>query len=267
MSRGPADTVQIAHHQSGPRDVVVLGIPSFGMVSVWFMGRILGLRMPMNRIVRHMYCVGKEVGEARNEIVAKALAIEEDDPSVRCSHVFFVDDDVLLHPDCLLKLASHHRPIVSGLYYAKTSVPQPLVLSGEYGGTPVTWTPGDLVECFAHGMGCTLIEAEVFRRLRDETDLGVDPHGYPNWFTTTRDAGLLTATGERAVFNQTEDVALLRRAAALGYQPAVDTSAQAFGFHWDARGQVAYPLKQWDEFRTTGQITWDTPHGQVRWAA
>lgn len=267
MSRGAADTVEIHAQPAKPRDVIVLGIPSFGMVSLWFAGRIFMLRAPMNRIVRHVYCVGLEVGMARNEIVARALQIEQDDPSLRCSHIFFVDDDVLVHPDALLQLLSRQVPMVSGLYYAKSSVPQPLVLSGDYDGTPTSWTPGDLVPCWAHGMGLTLIEADVFRRLRDETDLGVDERGYPNWFTTTRDAGLVTASGVPALYNQTEDVALIRRASALGYQPLVDTSAAAFGWHWDQRAQTAYPLKQWAEYQQTGRITWDTPSGPVAWAA
>lgn len=267
MSRGAGDTVEIHAQPMAPRDVIVLGVPSFGLVSLWWAGRLFTLRMPMNRIVRHVYCVGKEVGDARNEIVARALQIEQDDPTLRCSHVFFVDDDVLVHPDCLLQLLHRDRPIVSGLYYAKTSVPQPLVLSGEYDGTPTSWMPGDLVECWAHGMGATLIRAEVFRRLRDETPLGTDAHGYPQWFGTTRDAGLVRADGVTAVFNQTEDVAMLRKAAALGYQPAVDTSPQAFSFHWDQRHQTGYPLKQWAEFQQTGRITWDTPQGPVAWAA
>lgn len=267
MSRGAADSVQIVTHKTTPRDVIVLGIPTFGMVSIWFASRVFAMRMPMNRIVRHIYVVGKEVGDARNEIVARALDLEKDDPSIRCSHVFFLDDDVLAHPDALVKLLSHKQPIVSGLYYAKTSVPTPLVFSGEYSGTPQSWTPGDLVPCWAHGMGLTLIEADVFRRLRDETDLGVDAAGFPNWFTTTRDGGIVTKDGVPASFNQTEDVAFLRRAAALGYQPHVDTSAATFGWHWDHRGQVAYPLEQWHEFQTKGSVTWKTDTGAHTWGA
>lgn len=265
MSRGAADTVEIIAHRTQPRDVIVLGIPTFGMVSIWFLARLFNLRMPMNRIVRHVYVVGKEVGAARNEIVARALQIEQDDPSMRCSHVFFLDDDVLAHPEALVKLLSHDAPLMSGLYYAKAQTPTPLVLAGEYAGTPQTWQPGAVVPCWAHGMGLTLIQADVFRRLRDETPLGVDAFGYPAWFTTTRDAGLMTADGTPAVFNQTEDVAFLRRAAALGYQPTVDTGAATFGWHWDQRGQTAYPQAQWREFTERGTITWPTAAGPVTW--
>lgn len=267
MSRGAADTVEISQHAVGPRDVIVIGIPTFGMVPIYFMGRMQNLRMPMNRIVRQVYVIGKEVGAARNEIVAKALQIEEDDPTLRCSHILFLDDDVLCHQDALLKLLQDDRPIVSGLYYTKSAVSTPLVLHGEYGGTAKDWMPGDLVDCWAHGMGLTLIDADVFRRLRDETTLGVDDYGYPTWFQTTRDSMTVTPSGVPAVMNQTEDVYFLRQAAALGYQPCVDTSFEAFAWHFDTKKFVGYPAKQWHEFVERNTITWETSAGPVTWRA
>ena len=265
MSRGAADRIDIATHQTGPREVIALGVPSFGMVHLFWSARLYNLRMPMNRIVRHLYVVGKEVGHARNEIVAKALAMEQDDPGIRCTKLLFLDDDVLFHPDVLLKLLAVNRPIVSGLYYTKTSVPVPLVLSDEYAGTK-SWTPGEIVDCAAHGMGLCLIDTEVFRRVRDELDIGVDPFGYPNWFATTRDASIVRPDGVPAISNQTEDVAFLQKAVALGYQPCVDTSPQAFAWHLDTKTQTAYPQKQWAEFLTSGTVTWDTDAGPVVWS-
>lgn len=265
MTRGAADNITITTHNTGPRPVIAIGIPSFGMVHLFFAARLFNLRMPMNSIVRQFYVVGKEIGDARNEIVAHALAIEEADPSLRCSHVLFLDDDVLFHPDVLNQLLSHQRPIVSGLYYTKTHVPTPLVLHGEYEGTARSWTPGDLVECYGHGMGLALIEADVFRRLRDETALGVNAFGHPAWFKTSRDEAILRPDGISNNFNQTEDMRFLTQAAALGFQPAVDTSSAAFGWHLDTKAMVAYPKKQWTEFTTTGKVTWETANGPVVW--
>jgi hypothetical protein len=265
MSRGSADSIDIRTYGQAQRSFIALGIPSFGMVHLFFAARLYNLRMPMNRVVRHFYVVGKEVGLARNEIVARALEVETHDPSLRCSHVFFMDDDVLCHPEALTKLLSDNRPIVSGLYYAKTQVPTPLVLHSDYGGVARSWTPGDLVDCSGHGMGLTLIDADVFRRLRDETDLGVDSGGYPNWYATTKDEQILRADGVPSVLNQTEDLAFLGKAAALGYQPCVDTSAQAFGWHLDTKTMTAFPSAQWSEFTKTGKVTWQTEHGPVVW--
>lgn len=267
MSRGAADSIEISIQPQKPRGVIVVGIPSFGMVHMFFLKGYYNLRMPMNTIVKHVYVVGKEVGDARNEIVARALALEQEDPTVRCEKVFFIDDDVMLHPDALLQLQSRQRPIVSGLYYAKTSVPTPLVLHGEFEGTATSWMPGDLVECAGHGMGICLIDADVFRRMRDELDLGVDRWGHPSWFKTTRDSAhpILAADGSRKITNETEDMHFLRRARELGYTTAVDTSAQAFGWHLDTKAMTAYPLKQFKEYQEKGTITWETEKGPVVW--
>jgi hypothetical protein len=95
MSRGASDVHDIAVHTAKPREFLAIGIPSFGMVHLFFMARMLNLRLPMNVTVTWIYVVGKEVGDARNEIVAKALARGR---SARTAlpAIFFIDDDVLL---------------------------------------------------------------------------------------------------------------------------------------------------------------------------
>lgn len=268
MSRGAADTFEVVTRTQKPKEFIALGIPTFGTVDIFWAMRAFGqLRHPMNRIIRTFVILGDEVGVARNEIVARALAVEEKDPTLRCSHVFFLDDDVLAHPEALLKLLADDRKIVSGLYFAKTVVPQALVLVED--GVERKWRPGDIVDCYAHGMGLTLIDADVFRELKAKGDLGTDANGNPNWFETTRDAMVLNHEGVPAFHNQTEDVNFLRKAAALGYQPCVDTGAATFAFHYSRGEKRGYPVKQWAEWQEHGTITWtDTPDGQpVTWGA
>jgi hypothetical protein len=263
VSRGSADTHEFFVHESKPREFLAIGIPSFGMVHLYFAARLMNLRIPMNTVIRWFYVVGKEVGDARNEIVGRALA--SDGEGMRCKAVFFLDDDVLFHPDVLKRLLSHQRPIVSGLYYTKTAEPTPLALHDEGEGTARGWTPGELIDVAGHGMGLTLIDADVFRRMRDEQDLGVDASGFPRWFRTTRDEVLTLPGRPTGVYNQTEDMHFLTRARSLGYQPAVDTGAAAFGWHFDTKHGVGYPLAQWQEWTQTGRITWPTDHGPVVW--
>jgi hypothetical protein len=257
--------VEIATYNTGPREVIGIGIPSFGMAHLYFAARLINLRMPMHRIIRWFFVIGKEVGSARNEIAARALAVGENDPSVRCTKLLFLDDDLMFHPDLLLKLLDHQRPIVSGLYYTKTSVPIPLVMHGDYGGTATSWRPGDLVECVGHGMGLCLMDTELLRRVRDELSIGVDAHGHPNWFQTVKDQSLFRSDGTPAIYNSTEDFDFLKKVRSLGYQPVVDTSAQAFAWHLDTKSMSAYPLKQYDEFVRTGKVTWQTDSGPVVW--
>jgi hypothetical protein len=53
------------------------------MVHLFFTARLLNLRMPMNTTIRWFYVVGKEVGDARNEIVARALEADGSDDALQ----------------------------------------------------------------------------------------------------------------------------------------------------------------------------------------
>jgi hypothetical protein len=214
--------------------IILVGVPSFGLVSIQWHSHMMQLQTPMNRSLRHMYVQGKEVGDARNEIVQRAL--EYQGPlGERASHVFFVDDDVLIPSHALMHLLSHNRPIVSGLYYAKTITPQPLILSHKFGGVVTDFADGALVDCDAHGMGCTLIAREVFEATE-----------FP-WFQTTKQRGP-DIEGTPVYVHQTEDVWFLDKARRAGYQPCVDTSL--FCPHWSNAERLWYPL---DRFKAAVQ--------------
>lgn len=234
--------------------VVYLGVPTFGQVSIRWHAHMMQLQTPLNRSVFHGYGLGFEVGQARNYLVDQALNWSNEHGHT-VSHVFFVDDDVLIPPYALAVLLSRKRAIVSGLYYAKSPAPQPLILMDPLGGVLERVPRNQVVECYAHGMGCTLIELKVFRELIDAGLIEYETFGsqtLPQFFRTTRDK--LTAGVNQAptIGNETEDVHFLKLAAKLGYTAAVDTSV--FGFHWDQKGQVAYPLHYWDEFQKTGNV-------------
>jgi hypothetical protein len=202
------------------------------------------LRTPPNTLLRQDYVFGLTPALARNEIVANALAT----PDAEVTHIFFVDDDVLFHSDVLLTLLSHARPIVSGLYFHKSPLVSPLIWAAPHQGT-ASWVPDTLMECWAHGMGLTLIEIEVFRRVRPTA---LDVRGNPEWFRTER-----TQVGEIPT-DISEDVYFLRHAAEAGYSPLVDTSKEAFGWHFDGKRRLGYPKTQWTEFCERGTVTWPT---------
>jgi len=239
---------------------IYLGVPSLGVVSIQWHMHMMGLQNPLNRGVVHGYGTGYEVGMGRNFLVQQAMQWTNDRGDT-VSHVFFVDDDCLIPPYALTKLLAHNRPIVSGLYYAKTEGAQPLVLMGPGQGVPDSLPKNAVVECFAHGMGCTLIEMQVFDELLSS---GIVQHetlptgqSVPMFFQTTRDA--LLPDGTRTVYNETEDVFFLKNAAQLGYTAAVDTGV--FCFHYDYKGEQGYPKAAWDQYKATG--TFDLPLHEV----
>lgn len=270
MSRSVGAAIHVNETARQDR-VIFLAVPTFGTVSIRWHAHLMQLQNPVNRSVYHAYGLGWEVGQARNYLVQQALDLKTSQ-GFTVSHVFFVDDDVLVPPYALSNLLARNRPIVSRLYYAKTPAPQPLLLLDAFGGTAEDLVresaPNSLIECYAHGMGCTLIELRVFRELR-EAGLAPDetlPNGQvlPQWFKTTRDARIIAGHGEPIaaaapgssapiVYNQTEDVYFLSHAAELGYRAAVDTGV--FGFHWQESEKRAYPLHLWEEYLKTGDVT------------
>lgn len=228
-------THEIRQYDGLRPSVIFLGVPSFGQVSIKWHAHMMQLHTPMNRVIRHLYVEGKEVGAARNEIVSAALSFQGE-TGERCSHVLFVDDDVLVPPHAIAQLLSHQLPIVGGLYYAKTVTPQPLILKEAHGGIVTDFEPGELVPCDAHGMGCTLIAREVFEAVPAP------------WFQTTNDWGS-RSDGTPVKHYQTEDVFFLQHAREAGYQPTVDTGLACW--HWSAVDRTAYPLEAWK--RHTGR--------------
>jgi len=256
MTRAVGVELHVNEDRASKERVIYLGVPTFGVVSMRWHAHMLQLKNPLNRSVFHAYALGFEVGQARNYLVEQALHWQND-AGHTISHVFFVDDDTLIPPYALDVLLSRNRPIVSGLYYAKTESPQPLILMGPGQGTLHPVPRNTVVDCYAHGMGCTLIEIRVFRDLLAkglvEYETLENGQRLPQFFKTTRDQVTPTEGQGNVVYNETEDVFFLKRAAQLGYQPSVDTSV--FAFHWDQKGGVAYPLDYWAEYQRTGNVT------------
>ena len=89
------------------------------------------------------------------------------------SHIFFLDSDVILPPDGLIRLFSHQLAIVSALYGSKHGFPGVWIKiseSGEKKYSPIR--PDVLVQhsLFTHpdiviGMGACLIDIKVFDRI------------------------------------------------------------------------------------------------------
>jgi hypothetical protein len=257
-----ARTVGMELHVNATEDrarVIYLGVPTLGTVSIRWHAHLMQLQNPMFRAVFHGYGVGFEVGQARNYLVEQAMQWT-DAQGRTVSHVFFVDDDVLVPPYALSVLLDRKRPIVSGLYYAKTENVAPLLFHGHGLGVAQSVPRNTVVECFAHGMGCTLIELRVFRELLEAGLVQYEtlPNGQtlPQFFKTTRDEFRLESNGQKltpSLYQETEDVHFLKLARQLGYTAAVDTSV--FCFHWDEKQRIGYPRHLWDEFQRTGQVT------------
>lgn len=76
-----------------------------------------------------------------------------------CTHIFFVDDDMVYEKDTLEKLLSHDKDIVGARYANRR---------GE--GVVIEYLDGerndDFFECAALGGGCVLVKMDVFRKVQ-----------------------------------------------------------------------------------------------------
>lgn len=141
---------------------VVFGIPTTGWIRFEFHATQAGLVIPTNWTNAISAPLGYDVADGRNQVVDYALGIEAD-------WIFFIDHDVLLPSDTLIKLRKHmymrKSPVVGGLYYTKSSEPEPLVYRGRGTGPDYDWDPGDTIWANGMGMGCTMIHMSLFRAM------------------------------------------------------------------------------------------------------
>ena len=102
---------------------------------------------------------GYNTSENRNWIAAQAVKLG-------CSHLFFIDDDMVFPEDTLDKLLAHDKDIVGAVYNTKYETPTP-VIEWLPEGKPYEdiFLNGSLFECGAIGTGCLLIKCDVFRKV------------------------------------------------------------------------------------------------------
>jgi hypothetical protein len=92
---------------------------------------------------------------ARNTACMRAL-------DLGCSHVFFLDSDVIPPPDAILRMLRHNHPFISGLY-CRRSPPAgvPVMIKG--GSWVTEYQQGGVIEVDLVGAGCLLISRELLQ--------------------------------------------------------------------------------------------------------
>lgn len=94
---------------------------------------------------------GYNTSENRNFITHETLV-------KGCTHLFFVDDDMVLPEDTLIRLLARDKDIVGGVYKTKYEVQADVC---EY----FDEKRDDFMKVKALGTGCLLIKTEVFKKL------------------------------------------------------------------------------------------------------
>jgi hypothetical protein len=242
---------------------IALLTPTLGRVSSLWARRLVDIVWPMNtmRIAYHAIDHnGGEVGEMRNYLVQLMLDHEAQSRGEKeITHIFWMDDDVVpASPMVLQALLQHDAPIVSGVYFTKGEFGKPLIFDGGSAGS-AKWQPSKVIESWGWSQGLSLVQFDVFKRMRDELDLGKDKYGRPAWF---RQPGFSVGPEGGMLLGGTEDFVFFDNANRLGYTPIVDCTKHAFGFHIDLASLQGYPEVQFEQFVKGEPIIWPAAKGE-----
>jgi SAM-dependent methyltransferase len=163
---------------------------------------------------------GMLVDEARNWAVEKAR-------EVRAKYLFFIDYDVLVPPDALLRLQydMEQHPeadVFCGVYCSKCNVPQPLIFKRDGFGAWWDWKVGEIHELTPDGgchMGLTLLRVSAFDKIDAHFAARNEPR--PPYFLTDR------RVSDGGMFIGTEDLAFCKLLREAGGRIFADTQVLA----------------------------------------
>ena len=149
--------------------------------------------------------------------------------------LFFLDSDVIPPRDAILRLMSHNKPIVSGVY-CRRSPPEAIpVMMKPLGNWISQIPPSGLMEVEAVGAGCLLIHRQVFEKV---------PHQRPqegkSYFDWRVDCMAVKPRHECL----SEDFTFIQHAKAHGFPTFVDCSVRCL--------HVGYAESNYGSFRPLG---------------
>lgn len=149
-----------------PKELLLIAIPHTGLTTFeWSVGlKILQPPVAFNIISNK----GLPIDRARCDLVSQAR-------KMGASHIFFLDSDVILPQDGLIRLWNHRMPVVCGIYGSKHEAPGIWVEQAKSGeGRYAAVSPQSLSQAtlFSHpdmvvGAGCCLIDMQVFNRIEE----------------------------------------------------------------------------------------------------
>jgi glycosyltransferase involved in cell wall biosynthesis len=102
---------------------------------------------------------------ARNRNVGIEQALNHN-----CTHILFLDDDLIFPTDIIDRLLAHNKDIVSGLYLMRAFPHRPIIFDVQNEEGFCRWmqlSPDKtgLIEVASTGLGCALINSQIFMKL------------------------------------------------------------------------------------------------------
>lgn len=214
---------------------VFLALPVYGGYHPHFVHSLLPLMAHRPCEMMVVPCVGDSlVARARNRLAARFLASD-------CTHLLFLDTDLIFSLDHIRRLISHEEPIVAGLYPKKQRE-----LGWVCNVLPGVPEQADgLQEVLYAGTGCLLIAREVLEEMvsrRPEIEYDPDDGDEPGLKWDFFSTGVIQGEDGRRRY-LSEDWSFCEVARQLGYRVMMDT--QVILKHC---GEIVYPLQDISEF-------------------
>jgi hypothetical protein len=187
---------------------LLVGTPTLGNIRIEFHNAVNGLVMPVNFQISNQTPIGFLVADAQNLIAKDALARGFE-------WLLFLEDDVLVPPDLLLRLEPYMQaktvPMVSGLYPLKSTIPMPFIFRGRGTGVFTDFKVGDKVWADGVPTGCLLLHTsllEAFLKIVPTYTLTANgqPLHLPRIFETPRKAYSDAGTGSYQKLVGTSDL-------------------------------------------------------------
>jgi len=120
--------------------------------------------MPTNASIKEVFSRGKS-------LVAAQTGFAEDAVKMGAEYLFLIEDDTAPPPHALcelsrmLDISDHAIMACGGIYTTRVNPPEPIVYLAPGQGAFWNWKVGDVFECWAIGMGCTMIRTEIFQMM------------------------------------------------------------------------------------------------------
>jgi len=144
---------------------ITIGIPmSSAYVHRKFMQSLMSLQFPPNVEIDYNIVEGFQLPFSRNRIVENALKNGS-------TFLFYVDADMTFPPDSLARLYNRHVDICHALSFRRISPHYPCIFKWIeetkcYETIDYTKGDNDLISVDAAGSACTLINMEVFKKMK-----------------------------------------------------------------------------------------------------
>lgn len=163
-----------------------------------------------------LMCSSHGQSPSRNRNIMIRQALENN-----CTHLFFVDDDVIIPPDALMRLLSHDKDIITGLYLMRNYPHYPIIFDEAYTDGRCRFSflqkgRTGVEEIVNTGFGCVLIKTSVFTGMVEKGETYKNLSNEDLWLTL----------GELEKDHWCDDISFFLRARKAGFKLFVDLDVQ-----------------------------------------